>query len=236
MPSQTRFCLKNRRTARGRSAKNASGREREHEQREYHGKGVLLSAFLSLGLALSTSTPVAAELVHELAQRDVAALGRIYDEHQAALCSFCHRLLGERQAAEDLVHDVFVSLPGLIGKLEPGRSLRAFLLGIAANRARHHLRAAARRRKLAARFAAEPTGNSSTPDRELEQRRIASRIALALDRLPHDHRVTFVLSELEGHDAAEISAILAIPEGTVRTRLFNARRKLRAILSEEGLP
>jgi RNA polymerase sigma-70 factor (ECF subfamily) len=145
-------------------------------------------------------------------------------------------LIGERQAAEDLVHDVFVSLPGLIGKLEPGRSLRAFLLSVAANRARHHLRAASRRRKLAARYAAEPTGSVSTPDREAEQHRIANRIACALDQLSHEHRVAFVLAELEGHDAAGISAILSIPEATVRTRLFHARRKLRDILSREGLP
>jgi RNA polymerase sigma-70 factor (ECF subfamily) len=169
-------------------------------------------------------------------RRDVAALGRIYDEHQAALCSFCHRLVGERQAAEDLVHDVFVSLPGLIGKLEPGRSLRAFLLSIAANRARHHLRAAARRRKLATRYAAEPPSGVNPPDRQAEQHRIASRIARALDRLSHEHRVTFVLAELEGHDAASIGAILSIPEATARTRLFHARRKLRDILSQEGLP
>lgn len=188
------------------------------------------------GLTLSNPTSVADHLVSVVATRDVAALGRVYDEHQAALCSFCHRLVGERQAAEDLVHDVFVSLPDLIGKLEPGRSLRSFLLSIAANRAKHFLRSAARRRKLAARYAEQPGPTVSTPDREAERRRIASRIALALDRLPHDQRVTFVLAELEGHDAASIGAILAIPEATARTRLFHARRKLRALLGQEGLP
>lgn len=178
----------------------------------------------------------AADLVSVVAAGDGVALSRLYDEHQAALCSFCHRLLGEREAAEDLVHDVFVHLPGLIHKLEPGRSLRAFLLSIAANRAKHHLRGAARRRKLAERFACEPSASSAQPDQEAEQRWLASRIALALDRLSHEHRVTFVLAELEGQDAATIAATLCIPEATARTRLFHARRKLREILSEWGLP
>ena len=195
-----------------------------------------MSAFLWPDLTLPSSAPAVAELVSDVQRRDVAALGRIYDEHQAALCSFCHRLVGERQAAEDLVHEVFISLPDLIGKLEAGRSLRAFLLSIAANRARHHLRSAARRRKLAARYAAEPTGHVTPPDQEAEQHRLAQRIALALDQLSHEHRVTFVLAELEGHDAASIGAILSIPEATARTRLFHARRKLREILSREGLP
>ena len=176
------------------------------------------------------------DLVSVVAAGDAGALSRVYDEHQAALCSFCHRLLGEREAAEDLVHDVFVHLPELIHKLQPGRSLRAYLLAIAANRAKHYLRGAARRRKLAERFACEPSTASAPPDQAAEQRWIASRIALALDRLPHDHRVTFVLAELEGQDAATIAATLCIPEATARTRLFNARRKLRAILSEWGLP
>jgi RNA polymerase sigma-70 factor, ECF subfamily len=176
------------------------------------------------------------DLVAVVAARDAVALSRVYDEHQAALCSFCHRLLGEREAAEDLVHDVFVRLPELIHKLEPGRSLRAFLLAIAANRAKHHLRGAARRRKLAERFAREPSASSAQPDQAAEQRWVASRIALALDRLPHEQRVTFVLAELEGQDAAAIAGILSIPEATARTRLFHARRKLRAILSGWGLP
>jgi len=189
--------------------------------------------------SLTLSHPAAtagADLVAVVAARDAAALARVYDEHQAALCSFCHRLLGEREAAEDLVHDVFVRLPELIHKLEAGRSLRAFLLAIAANRAKHHVRSAARRRKLAERFAREPNTSPAQPDRGAEQRWLASRIALALDQLPHEQRVTFVLAELEGQDAAAIASILSIPEATARTRLFHARRKLKAILSAWGLP
>jgi len=191
--------------------------------------------------SLTLSHPAAtsgadADLTAVVAARDAAALARVYDEHQAALCSFCHRLLGEREAAEDLVHDVFVHLPELIHKLEAGRSLRAFLLAVAANRAKHYARGAARRRKLAERFAVEPNAPSAQPDQAAEQRWVASRIALALDQLPHDQRVTFVLAELEGQDAAAIAGILSIPEATARTRLFHARRKLRAILSEWGLP
>lgn len=195
------------------------------------------SSVVMQSLTLSRSaTAYADDLVSVVAARDAAALSRVYDEHQAALCSFCHRLLGEREAAEDLVHDVFVGLPDLIHKLEPGRSLRGFLLAIAANRAKHYLRGAARRRKLTERVAREPRASSLQPDQAAEQRWLASRIALALDRLSHDHRVTFVLAELEGQDAAQIAGILGIPEATARTRLFHARRKLRAVLSEWGLP
>lgn len=194
-----------------------------------------MSIFTMPGLTLGRPSS-GADLVTVVAARDASALAWVYDEHQAALCSFCHRLLGEREAAEDLVQDVFVSLPGLIHKLEAGRSLRAFLLAIAANRAKQHLRGASRRRKIAERFACEPSAQCTRPDQTAERRWIASRIALALDSLPHDQRVVFVLAELEGQDAASIADILSIPEATARTRLFHARRKLRTILGQWGLP
>ncbi len=192
------------------------------------------SLMQSLTLSYPRTAPVP-DLVAVLASRDAAALGQVYEEHRGPLCSFCQRLLGDRTAAEDLVHDVFVRLPELIHKLEAGRSLRAFLFAVAANRAKHYLRAASRRRKLAERFAAEPSATATRPDQLAEQRWISSQIALALESLPSDQQTAFVLAELEGQDAASIASRLHIPEATARTRLFHARRKLRAILTAWGL-
>ncbi len=192
----------------------------------------------SLMQSLTLSHPHAApvpDLVPVLAGRDAAALAQVYAEHRGALCSFCQRLLGDHAAAEDLAHDVFARLPELIHKLEAGRSLRAFLFAVAAHRAKHYLRAAARRRKLAERFAQEPGASVARPDQLAEQRYISSQIALALASLPREQQAAFVLAEVEGQDAATIASRLHIPEATARTRLFHARRKLRALLSAWGL-
>jgi RNA polymerase sigma-70 factor, ECF subfamily len=195
-----------------------------------------VSASLMQSLTLShLETARVPDLVTVVAARDAAALGQVYEEHHGALCSFCQRLLGDRAAAEDLAHDVFVRLPELIHKLEAGRSLRAFLFAIAAHRAKHYLRAAARRRKLAERFALEPNATVARPDHIAEQRWITSQIALALESLPREQQAAFVLAELEGQDAATIASRLHIPEATARTRLFHARRKLRALLGAWGL-
>jgi RNA polymerase sigma-70 factor, ECF subfamily len=195
-----------------------------------------LTASLTQSLLFSAPrTAQVRELVAVLAARDAAALAHVYDEHRAALCAFCMRLLGDRAAAEDLTHDVFLRLPELIHKLEPSRSLRAFLLGIAANRAKHYRRGAARRRKLAERFGQEPTASALQPDHEAEQRWVQSQLVRALEHLPPEQRAAFVLAELEGQDAASIARRLSIPEATARTRLFHARRKLRVILSAWGL-
>jgi RNA polymerase sigma-70 factor (ECF subfamily) len=195
-----------------------------------------LTASLTQSLLFSAPRPAQApDLVAVLAARDATALAQVYAEHRAALCAFCSRLLGDRAAAEDLTHDVFLRLPELIHKLEPGRSLRAFLLAIASNRAQHYRRAAARRRKLAERFVQEPAGTALQPDDAAEQRWVQSQIARALQHLPPEQQAAFALAELEGQDAASIAQRLSIPEATARTRLFHARRKLRVILSAWGL-
>jgi RNA polymerase sigma-70 factor (ECF subfamily) len=160
------------------------------------------------------------------------AIADAYDEHHVALCSFARRLLCDDHAAEDLVQDVFLVLPRVCQKLTLGRSLRSFLLGIAANRARHHLRARARRRRFAERLGREPASVVEDPERLRERRSLAARLERALDALSLEHRVTFVLREIEGCESQEVSEILGIPEATVRTRVFNARRKLQALLAE----
>ena len=60
------------------------------------------------------------------------------------------------------------------------------------------------------------------------------RAARAMDALPLEQRTALVLCDLEDHTSAEAAAVLGVPEGTVRTRLFHARRKLREALALEG--
>lgn len=166
---------------------------------------------------------------------DAQAIAAVYDQHHRALCSFAFRLLDDEGAAEDLVQDVFVALPGLAHKLAPKASVRSFLLGIAANRARHHVRAAVRRRHAVERLAREPRAAVESPERVAERRSLACALAHAMATLPLEQRTTFVLSEVECYNHQEVAQILGIPEATVRTRLFYARRKLREALAKAGV-
>ena len=174
--------------------------------------------------------PATDDFVERLRRGEVDAVAVAYDEYHGALCSFAKRLLGDAHAAEDLVQDVFVVLPDLVHRLAPGASLRSFLLGIAANRARHHVRARSRRLKFAGRLEHEPLDPVPDPEALNERRLLAERLARALETLPLEQRTTFVLKEIEGYAAKEVADSLAIPEATVRTRLFHARQRLRAFL------
>jgi RNA polymerase sigma-70 factor (ECF subfamily) len=130
------------------------------------------------------------------------------------------------------VHETFVALPRAIRRFRGDASLRSFLIGIAVNHARRHVRAAMRRRRATERLTAIHEVGVRTVDatEEIDRRRLADRLSAALDDLPIDQRVVFVLCEAESRTSVEVAAILNIPEGTVRTRLFHAKRKLRDAL------
>jgi RNA polymerase sigma-70 factor (ECF subfamily) len=171
-----------------------------------------------------------ASLVEHLAQGEESALHEVYFQQHARLRQFALCLVGDAAAADDLVHEVFVSLPRAIRRLAPGASLRSFLIGMAANRAKHHVRAAARRRKLAARLGREPLADCTPPD-EIERRQLAQALVAALDELPLDQRVAFVLCEVEERSSADAAAVVGVNDSTLRGRLFHAKRKLRLLLS-----
>jgi RNA polymerase sigma-70 factor (ECF subfamily) len=174
-------------------------------------------------------------LVTRLKAHDADALGEAYDAHHVHVRAFAARLLGDASAAEDLVQETFLTLPRAIARFRGESSLRTFLIAIATRHAGHHVRAAARRRAAMTRMGREPTAPSVTPEDEAARQRLAAALTRALDALPVDQRVAVVLCEVEGRTSAEAARIVDAPEGTVRTRLMHARRKLAELLAKEGV-
>jgi RNA polymerase sigma-70 factor (ECF subfamily) len=175
------------------------------------------------------------DLVARLARGDLAALGEAYDAHHAHVRAFACRLLGDESAAEDLLQETFIALPRAIHRFRGESSLRTFVVAIAVNRARHHLRGAMRRRAAHARFEADPPPSTPSPEDDARRRQLAATLTRALDALPIDQRVAVVLCEIEERTSAEAAQIVGVPEGTIRTRAFHGKRKLREALAEEGL-
>jgi RNA polymerase sigma-70 factor (ECF subfamily) len=192
-----------------------------------------------LELALPTAVSAAArdddDLIARLRRRERTAIGEAYAAHHVAVRSFARRLVGDEGAAEDIVHDVFVRLPDVVARYRGDSALRGFLIGVAANRARHHIRGAMRRRQAMERLATreDERAPTSDPGQVAMRRRLAGRLSAALDELPLDQRVAFVLCEVEQRTAVEAAAILDVPDGTIRSRLFHARKRLRELLAAE---
>lgn len=184
---------------------------------------------------LVDSSEDAESLIARLGRGDPNAVGEVYDQHHAAVRAFAKRLVGDSSASEDLVHDVFVALPKAIAGYRGDSSLRTFLIGIAVNHARHHVRAATRRRSALEKLGREPSAAPGDPEHEARRRELARLLTRALDELSLDHRVAFVLCEIEERGSREVAEIVGVPEATVRTRLFHAKKKLRLLL-EEAMP
>ncbi len=173
-------------------------------------------------------------LVERLAAGEPAAVGEMYDAHHRAVHAFAWRLVGDPELAEDLVHDVFVALPKAARRFRGDSSLRTFLISIAINHARHHIRAASRRRAAMERLGREPDEVGRTPEGDARQAELARALTLAMDELSVDHRITFVLAEVEDRSSKEVAEILGIPDATVRTRLHHAKKRLRESLERGG--
>lgn len=160
-----------------------------------------------------------------------AGMSALYDAHAGELFGFAFRALGDRGVAEDLVQEVFLRawLRAETYRPELG-PVRGWLFGIARNLAIDAARARASRPTLAEDNAAE-TGSVDAGFERLEQRIV---LAEALARLTSDHRRALVEVAIRERTVGEAAAVLGVPPGTVKSRLFYALKALRLILEEIG--
>ncbi len=182
----------------------------------------------------SSSSPD--DLSVRLARGEHDAVVEAYREHHRSVRAFAQRLIGDHAIAEDLVHEVFVALPAALARFRGECSLKSFAISIAIRHAQHHVRAAQRRRAAEARLAHEAhlcAGGVASPAEELERAELARALLAALDELPIDQRVAFVLCEVEERTSSEAAEILGEKDGTVRARVMLAKQKLRTKLEGE---
>lgn len=174
------------------------------------------------------------DLVPRLRRGHPGALAEAYRDHHAALRAFARRLTGESALADDLVQEAFLALPRALVTYREEASLRTLLGAIVIRRARRHLRSAARHRLAMSRLASQPVARPPPPDDQAGRRELAAALRRGLDALPVAQQDAFLLCSVDGLSSREAAALAGSPEETLRTRLFHARRKLRAFLEREG--
>jgi len=168
---------------------------------------------------------------------DAAAFGRLFDQHAPALHAYLCARVG-RSAADDLVAEAFLAAYRDRARFDPDRGeVRSWLFGIATNLARRHRRSELRGLAAVARAAGLALVPADEPGRRVPERvdaaeRVA-RMAGALAALPPGDRDVLLLTAWGGLTSVEVAAALAVPVGTVRSRLHRVRRHLRAVLGEK---
>lgn len=142
--------------------------------------------------------------------------------------------------AEDLVQDTMVKAYRNREKFEPGTSARAWLLAILRNTFINAYRREKREpipmeNEVLDAHMAEHPGEESDPEGAFFDKIVDERILQALDSLPPEFREVMVLSDIEGLPYAEIAHALSIPVGTVKSRLFRARRLMQGELYQHAV-
>ncbi|HLY76179.1 MAG TPA: sigma-70 family RNA polymerase sigma factor [Planctomycetota bacterium] len=156
---------------------------------------------------------------------DRPAFEELYRLYEKPLSNYLYRLCGNRARAEDLLQDAFLRLWKAAPNYEPSAKVSTYVFRIAHNL---FLNDAARRREKALESLEAET--RSDPASDLNRREVQSAVQRAVEALPDGEREVLVLSEYNGFKYAEISEILGIPVGTVKSRMFSAVQRLKEAL------
>ncbi|MGH9695830.1 MAG: RNA polymerase sigma factor [Bryobacteraceae bacterium] len=183
------------------------------------------------------------ELASRIAAKDVAAVRLVTGRNNQRLFRTAWSILKDRSEAEEAVQDGYMKAFDAIEAFAGRSSLSTWLTRIVVNEAlSRRSRAQARSRLLnqesvlvLEEYREKLMAGSVTqsPERILMRRQIAKLLETAIARLPDTFRPVFVLREIEGLSVEDTAEALQIPEETVKTRLFRARRRLQKEIDPE---
>jgi RNA polymerase sigma-70 factor (ECF subfamily) len=169
-------------------------------------------------------------LIWRLKRGDKEALRRLYEKYKDELLTVAVSLLEEAGAAEDVLHDVFVSFAAGVGGFYPQGSIRRYLITCVVNRVRERFR----RKKYEVIELARAGPISSDSDRTVRAvifGEESQRLAEALAKLPFEQREVIILHLKAGMKFREIAAAQGVPISTVQGRYRYGLDKLRSLMN-----
>ena len=180
-----------------------------------------------------------AALVRAAQAGDAAAFRELVETYKRPVYALGYRMLGNHDDADDVAQETFVRAWSALERYDPRYSFLGWLRTIATRLALNSIDKRRRRRteggeafELAAMAAPAPNPG---PDAELEAQEVGSMLEQALRDLPEEFRLPLLLRSHDELSYAEIAAALAIPVGTVMSRLHRARTLLRQALEGRGV-
>jgi RNA polymerase sigma-70 factor (ECF subfamily) len=178
--------------------------------------------------------PTDESLFEKYRKGDLASFRALIDRHHDELLHFLIRLVGDRQAAEDVFQETFLQIHQSASGFDVQRRFRPWMFTIAANKGRDYLRRKNRRKTVdlsAPVFSSDDGGmeyvdlmaiNVPTPDAAMDQRETSAQVQQALEGLSPALREILLLSYFQRLSYAQIADDLNIPLGTVKSRLHAA--------------
>jgi RNA polymerase sigma-70 factor (ECF subfamily) len=183
-------------------------------------------------------------LIRKLRERDEKAFREIVEEYSDRIYNLTYRMLGNREEAEDVSQEVFITVFKSIDSFRGDSKFSTWLYRIAVNHCKNRIKYLARRhdrdqseydeellRDQAAGAATAPNP-APRPDKQLEGLELEQIMQRCIAQLEEEHRLVIVLRDVEDLSYEEICAITNLPTGTVKSRLHRARLALKKMMLE----
>lgn len=175
------------------------------------------------------------EIIKLVKNGDAGSFSVLVERYHRNLLNFIYHTVHEKGIVEDIGQEVFLSVYQSIGNFDEKRGVpfSVWLFTIARNRCISEIRKMKKRKEISLPEDETITGHEGNPGILLEQKERRKSLEAALAVLDEPFRST-ILSSIEGMSIDEISSRGKLPRNTVKTRLFRAREKLKAILNTHG--
>ena len=181
------------------------------------------------------------ELIERAQRGDIHAFDHLMTEVQGRIYGLLYNMTSSKEDAEDLLQEVFLKAFQSLPKFRGHSSFYTWVYRIAVNRAINYVKKRKKRQGLSLDdmdlgIERDPAlvqmANVDTPEREIRLKELQENLNEALQTLSEKHRTVVIMHDIQGLPHHEIADVLDCSPGTVRSRLFYARRELQAILSE----
>jgi RNA polymerase sigma-70 factor (ECF subfamily) len=169
------------------------------------------------------------ELIFKVGHGDRDAFRELYLHYHRRLARFLTRLIHRHEDAEEIINDTMWIVWQRAADFRDASQVSTWIMGIAYRRALNMIRRAATHERVMALERAEGETAASDTVQAMEARQL---LDFALAKLPLEQRLVLEFTDYLDHSCEEVAEIMECPVNTVKTRMFNARRKLREILAE----
>lgn len=194
------------------------------------------------GIKLSTKTAATEcsdnELVNQAVRGKIASFKTLVERYQKQAYLYARGMVHNSDDAYDLSQEAFVRVHKHLKRFDPTYPFKVWLFHILSNLCKNHLRQRKTREKVIS-SSDEATilavSDSATPDRLFSQTEVQAQVWNGIGRLPEKFREIIILSHFQEMSYDQMAEVLEIPRGSVMSRLYYARLKLREILTEMGV-
>jgi len=159
----------------------------------------------------------------------------LYGRHRNGIFSFLVGMVRDTDVAEDLTQETFARAVAAAGGFRRDALPKTWLFTIARNLAINHLRSRAHRSRAPLPDLSERPGTAAEPLEKLAADEAGKAVSAAIGELPPEQREVFLMKVIEGLTYRQIGDVVGCPIGTVQSRFYYAVRRLRDMLTREGV-